>query len=577
MNKKVQAAINGFKVTPKYKSYVVKQAELMTSLGIEDEISLRKFHHISRFVPIFVRRATYIHNPEIYTKVIRYVFDNRASVNNVEDLRTMVIEALAEQTIVKKAYPQSDNEYDVIPSYDTQKWIKAKSDIDLKKRLFRNVNPAYIVQEVTKGWSEMEINKFNDWVRFYEEGGHAVYKTANSHTFYTKDNTFPLQPVPGLTKEEPRINEIELMKERAKKQRQEKLELLQKARNSLIGRISSAKKILSSEIGQTLVGDEYEKLLRTLMQVEESLLTLKTSKLVPDVLARAENSLKKCGYDHAAFIFNKIAQENPDVKNAIIETLNDATSWSEKNLMPSNKELKDELEKEKQEPTDEVPVPEEEGANSDVPPPPPSPVTASYQWATYKTPELAHFEKIAEVVGQAIESAKSIHKLAQQIPAGTSSNATKFFAEDSLDKAFANIKLSDIIKRIQALVRVFKNREIARQLSIIDLMLDKLGIAGLFPQLAEATKSALESNQYSGTRVEEILGKLMSMSDEGGNLNAQLGKEIKPSLIDDEMQKALQEPEIITPNKPAAPAIPAPPAAPIMPPAPPVPNQLMGV
>ena len=61
------------------------------------------------------------------------------------------------------------------------------------------------------------------------------------------------------------------------------------------------------------------------------------------------------------------------------------------------------------------------------------------------------------------------------------------------------------------------------------------------------------------------------------NLNAQLGKEIKPSLIDNEMQKALQEPEIITPNKPAAPAIPAPPAAPIMPPAPPVPNQLMGV
>ena len=39
-------------------------------------------------------------------------------------------------------------------------------------------------------------------------------------------------------------------------------------------------------------------------------------------------------------------------------------------------------------------------------------------------------------------------------------------------------------------------------------MLDKLGIAAFFPDLAEASKSALESNQYCQTRIENIIAKV---------------------------------------------------------------------
>jgi hypothetical protein len=47
-----------------------------------------------------------------------------------------------------------------------------------------------------------------------------------------------------------------------------------------------------------------------------------------------------------------------------------------------------------------------------------------------------------------------------------------------------------------------------RQLGIVDMMLDSLGLASLFPSLSEAQNKALEANNYISTRVDDILAKL---------------------------------------------------------------------
>jgi hypothetical protein len=179
-------------------------------------------------------------------------------------------------------------------------------------------------------------------------------------------------------------------------------------------------------------------------------------------------------------------------------------------------------------------------------------------------------EKSAEFVGIAAQNSIKIIKMAQMaaVPNAGAPKKPGFFQEDSLDKAFENITVKDVAKRLQALSTVFKNREIARQLSIIDLMLDKLGIAGLFPQLAEATKSALESNQYSSIRIEEVLSKLMSVIDEQGNVNINITNKEEESFVDKEMSKALQQGEAIEGQPGATPQIPAPgaPPGPVVPP-----------
>jgi len=97
---------------------------------------------------------------------------------------------------------------------------------------------------------------------------------------------------------------------------------------------------------------------------------------------------------------------------------------------------------------------------------------------------------------------------------------------DSLiDAAFSNLKVGDIVKRLDDLSRIFKNREIARQLSIVDMMMDKLGLSSFFPSLAEATRSALESNQYCLVRIDEVKSRLSGALDTTGKSLHDMGQE----------------------------------------------------
>jgi hypothetical protein len=77
-----------------------------------------------------------------------------------------------------------------------------------------------------------------------------------------------------------------------------------------------------------------------------------------------------------------------------------------------------------------------------------------------------------------------------------------------VDAVFANITVDDVVAKLEDLSKIYKTREVPRQLGIVDMMLDSLGLASYFPTLAEATNKALESNNYIATRLEDIISKL---------------------------------------------------------------------
>lgn len=80
--------------------------------------------------------------------------------------------------------------------------------------------------------------------------------------------------------------------------------------------------------------------------------------------------------------------------------------------------------------------------------------------------------------------------------------------DKKVDEMFADLTISDIVSKLEDLAKIFKVREIPRQLAIVDMMLDSLGLASYFPSLSEAQNKALDSNNYISTRVEDILSKL---------------------------------------------------------------------
>jgi len=92
-------------------------------------------------------------------------------------------------------------------------------------------------------------------------------------------------------------------------------------------------------------------------------------------------------------------------------------------------------------------------------------------------------------------------------------NITLSNFDHKVDSVFSDLTVADVVAKLEDLAKIFKVREVPRQLAIVDMMLDSLGLASYFPSLSEAQNKALDSNNYISTRVEDILSKLRGAMD----------------------------------------------------------------
>jgi hypothetical protein len=77
-----------------------------------------------------------------------------------------------------------------------------------------------------------------------------------------------------------------------------------------------------------------------------------------------------------------------------------------------------------------------------------------------------------------------------------------------IDAAFADVTIADIVDKLENIANIFRTRELARQLTVVDFMLNALNMSSLFPSLSEAINKNLDANQYCLTRLEDILSRL---------------------------------------------------------------------
>jgi hypothetical protein len=165
---------------------------------------------------------------------------------------------------------------------------------------------------------------------------------------------------------------------------------------------------------------------------------------------------------------------------------------------------------------------------------------------------------------------------------------TNFDAQ--IDNAFKNVTINDVVAKLEVISMSYKTREQPRQLSVVDMMLDSLGLASMFPSLSEALNKSLEANNYISTRVDDILSKLrgaLASQDKApstptpdrpevagikGKLQSDLDKEKQRKQMRKEQEAAeLETPAKETPKvemgELAPPPAPPPPAAPAAAPA----------
>ena len=71
-----------------------------------------------------------------------------------------------------------------------------------------------------------------------------------------------------------------------------------------------------------------------------------------------------------------------------------------------------------------------------------------------------------------------------------------------------DISLEDAAKKLDEVAGMLADRRIIRQLAEFDIMLDKIGIASMFPELAESQSKLIDAFSYALTRVTKMMGQL---------------------------------------------------------------------
>ena len=613
---KMDAALEGIS-SKLYKNAVAAQFFVFNSFEISNDDELKKYHYLSQYVPIFVKRVFGSYDKQMINKIIKYAMKS-IDVNFTEnDIKEIVSQSFPKLNLIKIAYPNLGGDIEPLKNYDINKWITALNDIYVRTRIYGSRRDA--INQVTQNWDDMDEKlDFERWARFYEQGGARMYKMAQGYPM------LPIQAIPGLT---PKNNENFIPQEAPAGQDQKvktnkNIRSLDDVRRKIVARINSVEKLLLDFSKMFPNENQYDKLLSTLLGLKQDVFRLKTAALLEDVIYRAKNSLEKKGVNEEMMnLFIKVAQLPPLPTDASGTGGNSSVApvATEQPTDPANgakaadgfveglRKLNPKIPEMKFEEKATTPAAIQDAATqtdgeqattktmSNVAPGTPATSTqqktsaAKFNWANINTPELQKFEKIANNLFEIIKPAKHYFYITAQDVAPTAAApaqanpvtapvpeaATQDVAEeapvekkrpkpgegpikseksprdaallnienDVLENALNNITINDVIIRMEALARVFKNREIARQLAIIDIMLDKLGIAGFFPALAEATRSALESNQYCQTRVEEVLSKLTSAADAKGD--SLIGPNAIPekgnSIVDREMDSYMKE------------------------------------
>ena len=421
-----------------------------------------------------------------------------------------------------KAYPNYDQYMHVPGQHNTQKWLQAIKEVYWKEK--NGINRANAIRQVTSGWHLMETYDFLNWLRFYEEGAHLKYKYAQlwyengapGYFLHVKQDA-PKAPEPAIVGHDIDEARDSIASEMSLS---EKKHIIEKQRQKIIGRLDSAEKLLRSHEGQIFAGKELESLMEAIYSLKKKVQLVNklstSTRLYEDMIVREGNILTRAGFVKAANLLYSIAEEpaplpappappqqgsgsagglpsvGPGMPQNPPESAPNDNSPVPKGIAGFLENLdtaKVTTKEDKQDIDDDLEVNDELLITEAQEAPPAKPLTPEEPPATEEPLEVKENETVDP------EGADKPSPVAQDF-------------DRIIDSAFANLKIDDVVAKLEDLAKVFKTREIPRQLAIVDMMLDSLGLAAFFPSLSEATNKALESNNYISTRVEDILSKL---------------------------------------------------------------------
>lgn len=395
--------------------------------------------------------------------------------------------------------------FPAIHSYDVAKWIHTFNQIYQAEQT--GYDRQQVFETLTKDWEPMERQDFQQWIKFYEEQAHLKYTTAaEEKNAQMQANYLPmgggLFPLDALKAKVPEFSLPPDAKE----------EINKKIR-SIVSRLNAAERLATEpEIQRALqqyldigVVKWLEELQRVKRLIQVVPLRHAKSATLTDILMKRANEWEIAGYPKTAQTFRIIAQETPN------EQPGDSTDLALEEIikgMNPDDEDTNEVRDVVDDPIATISIKAQEV--------PSMPKAAPAPAAMPAPPTLKDVQAPDETLDPA-----------EPNPVDVAPEAST----DVFEVALNSVTVADVILDLEGLANIFRNREISRTLSKIDLKLDHLGIASFFPSLAEANSKTLEGNQYALSRIEDVLAKLRGSVETPIQHQVDLGgekEEIKP-------------------------------------------------
>jgi len=526
---------------------VMSDFKTMSQLGIDNDDDQNRFFLVRNHVPEIVHSVFKLKlNDNAARAIAAEVFRNREKAPISTLLELIEATDLALKKMVpghirpKVAYPQP-GALTERPRYDIGRWVAATREI--YGLMNKGHDQRQAKQSIIGNWEAKEQMDYEQWLKFYKERTPEKYPKlaqdtsdamflanlpigVNSLRARHTSGKFP-NPIESI-KEPPGLPQTDVNQARDK---------IEGQRKKLISRLNSAEKMLASLDGQFFAGDDQELMLKLLQDLKRRIqtankLTTKSSLFV-DHIYRAANYLEAKGRSNAAGFFYKLAQMDPMGGLGMPPPGGDApvpgaeAAPAEGNPDDTYECLKEFFDNLKRGISDKDDTPEErEDANKPPPaaaiPPMPAPaipppaaaaieveerikIGAGYWHPRFKFAQVAPPPPPAnEAVPIEVEA--PIEAEVEATP--PTEEVAEDNTEDVIDAALKGVTVNDVVNRLDMLVSIYNKREIARQLSILDIMMDRLGLSSFFPALGEAMSKALESNQYIGSRLEGVLTRL---------------------------------------------------------------------
>jgi hypothetical protein len=425
-------------------------------------------------------------------------------------------------TIDKRAYPQGIREF-IHQTYNIPKWTKALQDI------YQLISTSQIdyqeaFNKITYGWDDMEKIDFKNWVSYYQQGNQNKYKTAQYYP-----NNFKIDPNEALKAQI--IPTQEQVEQQPQLSEEEKKKILAKRVQSVVARLNAAEKIAAEpDVRDALkkldlnLDDWFARLHQVKRMIQIAPIKSIYSTLLQDIIIKEANILVKQGFPKAAKELIFIAQD-PSIVPPPISPEEPASDPLEEFIKAMNFEDDSKAE-------DHVVLEDE----NDIVDPQPDDmdnikVLAQAVQSPVQSPSVEPTPNQPAI--QPAPDQEVVEPNTEEIPQedGVAETEIHKKTDDLFEAALSDVTVDDAVARLEVLANLFRTREIPRQLSIVDLIFDKLNIASFFPSLAEASSKMLDSNQYALTRIEEILSKLRGVirNPESAELDL-VGKPITPTL-----------------------------------------------